>query len=139
MHFQFDSECTSRREAVRVLVVDDDPFNRGTTEELLEYLGYETKAVGDGRAAVAAVAEESFALVLMDIQMPVMDGFQAIALIRAREERGQRRLPAIAMSGHGTDDYRERALAAGFDEFLVKPIDLPELGRAIAAKLASTA
>ena len=103
-------------------------------DAFLQQFGYETVPVGNGRDAVFTVGREAFDLALMDIEMPVMDGFRAVALIRAGEGPGYR-LPIIAMSGHTTEEFRERVLAAGFDGFLPKPIDFEAFGESISARL----
>lgn len=100
----------------------------------LRQFGYETVSVGNGRDAVLAVGREPFDLALMDIEMPVMDGFGAVALIRAGEAAGHR-LPMIAMSGHTSEEWRGRVLAAGFDGFLPKPIDFWTFEESISARL----
>lgn len=115
-------------------MADDHALCRELAVAFLQQFGYETVSVPNGRDAVSAVERGAFDLVLMDIEMPVMDGFRAVALIRAGEGPGYR-LPIIAMSGHTTEEFRERVLAAGFDGFLPKPIDFGSFGETIAAHL----
>ena len=118
----------------RILVADDHALCRELLVAFLQQFGYETVSVGNGRDAVFAVGREPFDLALMDIEMPVMDGLRAVALIRAGEEAGHR-LPMIAMSGHTSEEFRGRVLAAGFDGFLPKPIDFWTFGESISARL----
>ncbi len=118
----------------RVLVAEDNDVNQMVVGEMLRRLGYAAELVDNGHAAVVASAGGGFDLVLMDCQMPVMDGFEAAAAIRAREadRPGSRRLPVIALTANAIKGDRERCLAAGMDDYLTKPID----GRELAAKLA---
>jgi CheY-like chemotaxis protein len=113
-------------EVGRVLVVDDDPVGRRIAANLVERLGYEVDAVTDGQAAIDAVVRHAYALVLMDCQMPGVDGFTATAEIRQREAalgEGARRVPIVALSASSLDSDRARGLAAGLDEYLTKPLD----------------
>jgi CheY-like chemotaxis protein len=94
----------------------------------------------DGRAAVAAVKKEDFDLVLMDLEMPVMDGLEAAREIRNLEKAsGKKRVPILAVTAHDTAEDRERILGAGMDGHLVKPFDADALGSAISAVLPSAA
>lgn len=86
---------------------------------------------GDGAKAVAALAREPFDVVLMDVQMPEMDGFEATAAIRAREDATGRRQPIVAMTAHAMKGDRERCLAHGMDEYVSKPISRAELARVL--------
>jgi signal transduction histidine kinase/CheY-like chemotaxis protein len=105
----------------RVLVVDDGEVNRLVAEGILTHLGYSPVAVEDGRQALGALAEGRFDAVLMDVQMPGLDGYETTAELRLLEEGG-RRTPVIAMTATVTDGERERCLAAGMDDYLGKPI-----------------
>ena len=89
----------------------------------LEKNGYEVVIVTNGEEAVAAVARERFDAVLMDVQMPVMNGFEATAAIRLREAGDGTHVPVVAMTAHAMKGDRERCLEAGMDEYLCKPID----------------
>ena len=113
----------------RVLVAEDNSINQLVAEGLLTALGFDVDVVADGTEAVAAVAAGSYAAVLMDVQMPVMDGFQATAEIRSREVGS--RLPIIAMTASATEDDQRRALAAGMDAFVAKPVDAAILDRVL--------
>lgn len=112
--------------ARHVLVVEDNPVNQLVAVGMLEAIGYTAHTAEDGDAALAAVREHDYAAVLMDVQMPRMDGYAATRAIRAAErDRGPdaERLPVIAMTAAAVEGERERCLAAGMDDFLTKPVD----------------
>jgi signal transduction histidine kinase/CheY-like chemotaxis protein len=104
-----------------VLVAEDSPVNQLLAVRLLDQCGYRAEVVGDGREAVAAVAQTDFAAVLMDCQMPELDGYEATAEIRKAEGEG-RHLPIIAMTANSMAEDRDRCLAAGMDDYVSKPI-----------------
>jgi CheY-like chemotaxis protein len=117
----------------RVLVVEDNAVNQGVAVRLLERMGYRADAVGDGEEAIHALATAPYDLVLMDVQMPVMDGFQATQAIRMGQKNiPNPRIPIIAMTAFTLQGDRELCLAAGMDDYLAKPVE-PQL---LAAKLA---
>ncbi len=112
----------------RVLVVEDNPVNRMVACATLEKAGYRVEVATNGLEAVAAVRDDEFQLVLMDIQMPEMDGLEATRVIRDLEaEQERRRLPIIALTAHALEEERERCLGAGMDDFLAKPFRAEEL------------
>ncbi|CAI9417652.1 hybrid sensor histidine kinase/response regulator [Nocardioides sp. T2.26MG-1] len=113
----------------RILVAEDNRINQLVAEGLLSRLGFEVDLAETGAAAVEAVAAQSYAAVLMDCRMPVMDGFEATARIRARETGS--RLPIIAMTASATEDDRLRCAAAGMDGFVPKPVDAAALERVL--------
>jgi signal transduction histidine kinase/CheY-like chemotaxis protein len=115
----------------RVLLVEDHPVNQEVAVRLLEAWGHAVTTVGSGPAALAALADQSFDLVLMDVQMPGMDGLETTAEIRRREEVSGSRTAIIALTAHGTATDRERCLAAGMDDFISKPLDARTLFQAI--------
>ena len=114
-----------RFEGVRVLVVDDNEVNVELTREILTTRGFEVDAVFDGADAVERVRARDFDCVLMDIQMPGMDGNAATRQIRAFKT--PENLPIIALSASVMEEDRRRALAAGMNDFLCKPLDIPQL------------
>jgi PAS domain S-box-containing protein len=106
----------------RVLVVEDNPVNQLVALGLLEALGYGARTADDGIEALAALQEDAYDAVLMDVQMPRMDGYAATRAIRTAENGGER-LPVIAMTAAAVEGERERCIAAGMDDFLTKPVD----------------
>jgi two-component system sensor histidine kinase/response regulator len=109
----------------RVLVVEDNEVNQLVAREMVARLGYQADVVADGAEAVSATAIRSYAAVLMDCHMPVMDGFEATRAIRRGEGSGH--LSIIAMTAGALDEDRQRCLAAGMDDYLTKPVDLAAL------------
>jgi signal transduction histidine kinase/CheY-like chemotaxis protein/CHASE1-domain containing sensor protein/HPt (histidine-containing phosphotransfer) domain-containing protein len=112
---------------LRVLVAEDNQVNQRVVEAFLEQRGHSVLLAGNGREALAALEREDFDVVLMDIQMPEMDGFEATAAIRAREAADGGHMPILAMTAHALQGDRERCLAAGMDGYLAKPIRPDEL------------
>ena len=120
--------------ALRVLVAEDNPTNQQVVIALLGPIGVEPNVVDDGEQAVEAWASGGFDLILMDIQMPRMDGLTATRTIRAREaELGRPRTPIIALTANAMPHQVEDYVAAGMDGFVPKPIDLSTLYKAIQA------
>jgi signal transduction histidine kinase/CheY-like chemotaxis protein len=109
--------------SVRVLVAEDNIVNQRVASGLLRKRGHDVTVVGDGRAAVEAIVEGRFDVVLMDVQMPDMDGFEATAAIRARETPAGGRLRIIAMTANAMTGDRDRCIRAGMDGYVSKPLD----------------
>jgi two-component system, sensor histidine kinase and response regulator len=112
-------------EGTRVLLVEDNEINQLVAQEILRDAGYLVEVAGNGQIAVDMVREREWDLVLMDMQMPVMDGLEATACIRKLADRAN--LPIIAMTANAMQRDRERCLAAGMNDFVTKPVDPEEL------------
>jgi two-component system, sensor histidine kinase and response regulator len=110
------------RGRLRILLAEDNVVNQTLAVRLLQKRGYVVTVVGDGRAALDALEKQSYDLVLMDVQMPELDGLQATAAIREKERSGARRVPIIAMTAHALKGDQERCIAAGMDGYVSKPI-----------------
>ncbi len=116
-----------RRNNVRVLLADDSPTNRRLAMRLLEKRGHEVTAVDNGLQAVQAAQKESYDVILMDVQMPVMDGLEATATIRDFERSSGEHVPIVALTAHAMKGDRERCLEAGMDAYVSKPFQAEEL------------
>jgi CheY-like chemotaxis protein len=117
---------------LKVLLVEDNAVNRLLVRKLLEKHGHKVILAENGRQAIDAIAREVHDLVLMDVQMPVMDGLEAMRIIRASEQSSGQHLPIIALTAHAMKGDRERCLDAGADDYLTKPIRTTELFAAVA-------
>ena len=119
-------------ESLSILVAEDNAVNQTIIEAMLRQLGHRIRMVGTGRAALETLVGESFDLVLMDCNMPEMDGLEATRQLRAGSA-GARRIdvPVIALTANAMDGDRERCLAAGMDDFLAKPVSIAALRAAI--------
>ncbi len=110
-----------------VLVAEDNPINQAVAVRWLERQGFRAEVADDGEAALAALGRRRFAAVLMDCQMPRLDGYEATRELRRREGQG-RHTPVIAMTANAMKGDRERCLAAGMDDYLAKPVRPDTLG-----------
>jgi CheY-like chemotaxis protein len=117
--------------ALRILLAEDNLVNQKLASCLLEKRGHIVVTAADGRQALERLETESFDLVLMDVQMPEMDGFEATDAIRKKEGATGRHLPIVAMTAHAMRGDRERCLAAGMDGYVSKPIIAEELLRVV--------
>ena len=115
---------------VRVLLAEDNPVNQKVALIMLKKLGLQVDVVATGIEALDALVGVSYDLVLMDCQMPEMDGFEATRRIRERE-RGSRRLPVVAMTANAMAGDRERCIEVGMDDYIPKPVRIPDLHRAL--------
>ena len=120
-----------------ILVAEDNMVNQKLAQRLLEKDGHRVQLVANGRAAFDAVAERAFDLILMDVQMPDLDGLEATALIRQFESAIRRRTPIVALTAGAMQSDKDECLAAGMDAYLTKPIQPAELRAAIAAAVSA--
>ena len=120
-----------RADGAAILVAEDNPVNQIVARATLEKLGFAVDIAADGERAVAMSEARDYVAILMDCQMPQLDGYSATGVIRGREAAGGRRVPIVAMTAHALKGDRERCLAAGMDDYLTKPIDHAELDRVL--------
>jgi PAS domain S-box-containing protein len=123
--------CAEKTRPLHILVAEDNAVNQRLVLRLLEKRGHHALVAGDGRQALDTLARQPFDVVLMDLQMPVMDGFEALAGLRTQEEGSGAHLPVIALTANAMKGDRERCLAAGFDGYVSKPIQARDLFEAI--------
>jgi PAS domain S-box-containing protein len=131
-----DGDATLPQEQIsarprRILLAEDHPVNQRLARKILEKWGHMVVVASNGRKAIEAIERNNFDLVIMDVQMPEMNGLEAARLIRSQEKPGQARLPIIAMTAHAIKGDREQCLAAGMDAYITKPIDPALLFRAV--------
>ncbi|MBL8484170.1 MAG: response regulator, partial [Rhodocyclaceae bacterium] len=125
-----DAAClTLSREygSARILVAEDDPVNQEVALELLDMMGLSADIAGSGTEAVDMASARTYDIILMDMQMPEMDGLAATRAIRG----GGAKVPILAMTANAFDEDRERCFAAGMDDFIPKPVDPAQLGRTL--------
>ena len=109
----------------KILLVEDNEMNRDMLSRRLQRKGYEVVIATDGQQAVAMASSESPALILMDMSLPIFDGWEATRRIKAADET--RKIPVIALTAHAMAGDREKSLEAGCDDYDTKPIELPRL------------
>ncbi len=145
-HFTVELEVSTRRlsslelptktlpttRSLRVLLAEDNPINQRVALGMLEILGHQTTLATNGQEVLDALERQSFDVILMDVQMPNMDGITTTKLIREREQTSTSRVPIIALTAHAMQGDRERFLAAGMDAYISKPVRLEEMRRALA-------
>ena len=130
----------TRKQCSRILIVEDMETNLITAKALIGKQGYQTDAARNGEQAVEKVKQENYDLVLMDCQMPVMDGYEATRQIRAHEaDQGSHRIPIVAMTGNAFEKDREKCFKAGMDDFISKPVEPEILARVLQVHLARPA
>lgn len=118
-------------EPLRILVAEDNVVNRVVVERFLKDLHHVVQIASNGREAVEEYERGTFDLVLMDLQMPEMDGLEATALLRDRQSQTGRWVPIVALTACATEEDRSRCLAAGMTDFICKPVQIAELLRVI--------
>lgn len=116
--------------ALRILVAEDNPVNQVVLRRLLERQHHSVTLAANGREALEAFERQTFDLILMDIQMPEMDGLQASVEIRRREQ-GDAHIPIMALTAHAMSGDRERCLSSGMDGYVTKPIRMADLASEI--------
>lgn len=124
---------------LRILLAEDNAVNQKLESRLLEKLGHTVTVVSDGREAVSAVENGRFDLLVMDVQMPEMDGLQAASIIRGRETLSGPHIPILALTAHAATEDRNRCLAAGMNGYVSKPVSMADLDRAILELLPGSA
>ncbi|MDF1549583.1 MAG: response regulator [Bacteroidales bacterium] len=111
----------------RILIVDDIFSNRLLLSSALEGLGLASKSVGNGQAAIDLLQEEAFSMVLLDIEMPVMNGLETVRYIRKQMKDPVRNMPVVALTAHNPNEYGDEIQSAGFSEILTKPYSIDKL------------
>ena len=122
---------TKPQTSYKILVVEDNMVNRKVAHFMLEKKGHDITAVENGREALTAMEGCIFDLILMDVQMPVMDGLEATVAIREKEKATGTHIPIIAMTAHAMKGDRERCLEAGMDDYITKPLNPEEVSQRI--------
>jgi CheY-like chemotaxis protein len=119
-----------------ILLAEDNTINQKLAQRLLAKMGHRVVLASNGLETLQALNSEDFDLILMDVQMPEMDGFEATAKIRAQEQQNGGHIPVIAMTAHAMTGDRERCLSAGMDDYISKPISARELREVIEKQFA---
>jgi PAS domain S-box-containing protein len=130
--YGFSGNAHASEVSLRVLVAEDNQVNQRVITRLLEKGGHRVVVVQNGRQALEALQQDSYDLVLMDVQMPELDGIETTALIRKSELSGGRRQPVVALTAHAMKGDEERCLAVGMDGYLTKPVRAQELANLLA-------
>ena len=125
------TDLVSATNSLRILVAEDNELSTQVLEQLLVRQGHDVQLTSNGRDALALTHKRDFDLLLLDIHMPELDGFQVVRAIRERELTAMGYLPIIALTARSRKDDRERCLAVGMDDFLTKPVRPPELWAAV--------
>jgi CheY-like chemotaxis protein len=118
-----------------ILLAEDNLTNQKVALRILEKIGYPAEAVANGKEVLAALERNSYDLILMDVQMPEMDGFESTAAIRRKEKETGHHIPIIAMTAHAMKGDRERCFKAGMDDYISKPVQPKELIAVIERRL----
>ena len=123
----YQNQDNSTKKEIKILLAEDNIINQKLTKIILEKNGYSVNIVGDGQAAVNILETNDFNIVLMDIHMPVLDGFNATKIIRANEIVKGKHIPIIALTAHALSDTEQQCIAAGMDAYISKPITAEKL------------
>ena len=126
-HYPEEEVRTTATAQGSILLAEDNAVNQEVTLGMLEVLGCTATAVENGRRAIALLASQPFSVILMDCQMPEMDGFEATRAIRQQEQKTGTRIPIVALTAHALQGDRELCLAAGMDDYLSKPFTIDQL------------
>ncbi|TKB81323.1 MAG: response regulator [Nitrospira sp.] len=137
-HHAEQEERTPAKPQGSILLAEDNAVNQEVTLGMLEVLGCTATAVENGRRAIELLASQPFSVILMDCQMPEMDGFEATRAIRLQEQDSGRRIPIVALTAHALQGDRELCLAAGMDDYLSKPFTIEQLKTVLYRWLQST-
>ena len=116
---------------LEILLAEDAAVNQEVAVGMLEMRGHRVEIAENGKEAIAALERRPFDVVLMDLEMPEMDGLEAAAAIRTKEQASGGHIPIIAMTAHAVKGFRERCLEAGMDDYITKPVNPQELFRAV--------
>jgi len=135
-HGNLIGKTTAARTGLNILIAEDNSINARVAVRLLQKYGHKPTLVQNGRMALEALNANAFDVVLMDLQMPDMDGFEATNAIRELEKITGRHIPIVAMTAHAMNGDRERCLSAGMDGYVSKPINQQELLDSIDSVLA---
>ena len=127
-----DARCDIGHGGFDILLVEDNPINSRVAQQVLTQAGHSVVTASNGEAAIVALGDRQFDLVLMDVQMPGMDGLETTAVIRAMEAESGGHIPIFALTAHAMPQHRQRCLQGGMDGYLVKPIHPAELLNAVA-------
>jgi CheY-like chemotaxis protein len=127
-----------RQHPLRILLAEDNAVNQRLVVRMLEKRGHQVQMVGTGQQVLAALAQQPFDVVLMDVQMPEMDGLEATAIIRAQEQATGAHLPIIALTAHAMKGDQAKCLAVGMDAYVSKPMKADELYATIDRLVLST-
>jgi CheY-like chemotaxis protein len=126
----YDDQLKEKRNKYKVLVAEDNVVNQKIVFRILTELGFQTDAVSNGKEAVEKIKNSNFAAVLMDVQMPELNGMEATRLIR-NLQNSQRNVPIIALTAHALKGDKEKCLEAGMNDFISKPVNATELSRVL--------
>ncbi|MEN8163199.1 MAG: ATP-binding protein [Acidobacteriota bacterium] len=126
-----EGQTAANGRSLNILLAEDNPINQKITKAVLEKHGHRVEVVGDGRLAVEAFRTGTFDLILMDVQMPALDGLGATVAIRSIEEGTGRQIPIVAMTAHTSQGHQQECVQAGMNDFLSKPISAGSLAQVI--------